>query len=294
MKRTADRLRFHVDLDKILDVALRGVRRASVFMGLGINAALNPNVKEYQLTKITKLQLMPEAKDGEIVSQFKNEFRTWVEGNGLRELIETFAIFLDRIHDACIVFRASRDKVDIAPLREKHHLFHREGFPKKLNILRTSFSVGPKYPDYLLSLNRARNCLTHRRGIVANADINVPEALRVAWLGMDIFVETPSGERHSLMDIPPEGLLVREGGTACLQFVERERLFDLESIVRLSTRDLGGDLLVLYERGTNDDRDTIEYAKACGVAVQVVDKKEESNEAPAAPPESNAPGRDGF
>jgi len=165
MNRARERLELHVDLDKILDVALRGVRRASVFMGLGVNAALNPDVNEYQLTKITKLQLMPEVKDADTLAHVKNEFRIWVEGNGLRELIETFAIFLDRLHDACSFFRAARDKINITSLGKRRDSFQRAGFPSKLKTLRSRFSVSPKYPDYLLSLNRTRNCLTHRRGM---------------------------------------------------------------------------------------------------------------------------------
>lgn len=51
-------VRLEINFDKILEVALRVVRRASVFMGFGVNAAQNPHFNNYQLTQITKIQLV--------------------------------------------------------------------------------------------------------------------------------------------------------------------------------------------------------------------------------------------
>jgi len=45
----------HIDLDQVLQIALTGVKRASVFMGLGVNAAINDNFNKYQLSEITSL-----------------------------------------------------------------------------------------------------------------------------------------------------------------------------------------------------------------------------------------------
>lgn len=267
-----ERRQISIDLDKILDVAHRGVRRASVFMGLGVNAALDADFKKYQLTHITKLQLMPDTVDAETLGDFKEEFKIWVEGNGLRELIETFSVFLDRIHEAALFTGLPKNKVDMEILAEKCDSFKREGFPKKLKILHSKFSIGPKHTNHIVSINKARNCLTHRRGIVRKEDVDESGKLRVVWLGMDIFAETPSGQRHSLMDMPPEGLLLPEGGAVCIQFVERERLFDQGSPLRLSTRDLA-EICWFFHRESNTTRESIlEYAKANGVTVHIKEK----------------------
>jgi len=278
-----ERRQINVDLDKILDVAQRGVRRASVFMGLGVNAALDAKFKEYQLTHITKLQLVPDAVDSETIGHFKEEFKTWIEGNGLRELIETFSVFLDRIYDAALLIYVSKNKVDMAAFVAKQDSFYREGFPNKLKILRSKFSVGPEHADYIVSINKARNCLTHRRGIVGKEDVDESGKLRVAWFGMEFFAETPSGERHSLMEIPPEGLLLPEGGTICVQFVEREKLFDQGTPLRLSTRDLAEICWFFQSEGNTTRQSVVEHAKAYGVAIHV---KEKSNEAVQLTPET--------
>lgn len=282
-----ERHQINVDLDKILDVAHRGVRRASVFMGLGVNAALDAEFKEYQLTRITKLQLVPDTVDSETIGHFKEEFKTWVEGNGLRELIETFSVFLDRIYDAALLIDISKDKVNMAALAAKQDSFNREGFPNKLKILRSKFSVGPKHADYIVSINKARNCLTHRRGIVGKEDVDESDKLRVAWLGMDIFAETPNGERHSLMEIPPEGLLLPDGGTVCVQFIERQRLFDQGTPLHLSTRDLAEICWFFQRESETTKQSVVEHAKANGMIVHV---KEKSNEAVQPTPEAGAAG----
>jgi hypothetical protein len=47
-------IEYNIDFGKILAVALKGVRRATVFLGLGLNAALDPEFNKYQLPKLQK------------------------------------------------------------------------------------------------------------------------------------------------------------------------------------------------------------------------------------------------
>lgn len=259
--------KYRVDFDKILQIAYRGVRRASIFMGFGVNAALEAEFNKYQLTHITKLQLVPDVDD-KTLTHFKEEFKTWIEANGLRELIETYSVFVDALHEACLLVRGNIDRIAIASLAEKQQTFRQQGFPNKLNTLRTNYAVGPKHHDYVVSLNRARNCLTHRRGVVGKEDVDSDDRLKVAWLGMDIFVQTPTGERHSLMEIPAEGLLVKDGGTVCVQFVERLKYFDLRSLVRFTTRELA-EICWFFQREAHSAlMSAVEYAKANGIHIE--------------------------
>ena len=46
-------IEYRVDFQKILEVALKGVRRATVFLGLGVNAALDATLTS------TNLQTLP-------------------------------------------------------------------------------------------------------------------------------------------------------------------------------------------------------------------------------------------
>jgi hypothetical protein len=82
--------RIEINLDKILDVAIRGVRRAAIFMGLGVNAASDTEFTDYQLTHLTKIKIVPDVAP-EVVTHFKDEFKIWIEANGFRELVEAFS-----------------------------------------------------------------------------------------------------------------------------------------------------------------------------------------------------------
>ncbi len=75
-----------VDIDDILDVALRGVRRASMFMGLGVNAALSEHVRDYQLTGVSPIQLLSSEIPEDQLANAKDEFKLWIEANGFHSL----------------------------------------------------------------------------------------------------------------------------------------------------------------------------------------------------------------
>jgi hypothetical protein len=250
--------RIEINLDKILDVAIRGVRRAAIFMGLGVNAASDTEFTDYQLTHLTKIKIVPDVAP-EVVTHFKDEFKIWIEANGFRELVEAFSKYLDALHQVCLAI--SKGTVG------QQKAFEQQGFPNKLNLLDAGFSVGPKHAEYLKSLNKARNCLTHRRGIVGQEDFTGGNSLTVLWLGVDLFVETLVGEKHMLNVIPEGGLLLPEGGSVMMQMMERERTFDFGSQVKFSTLDLA-EICWFFDREARSAlASAVEFAKKSGVIV---------------------------
>lgn len=257
---------YHIDLKKTLEVALLGTRRASAFMGLGVNAALDMEFTKYQLTQITKIQLLPDNIPPEVLNHIKEEFKVWVEGNGFRELVETFSVFLDNIYQVCAAVEASGKRIEIYDFQKKMKKYGREGFPNKLNILSSNFNVKPQHADYIKSLNKARNCLTHRRGIVGAEDTD-GQYLCVRWLGMNIFIQTPSGEKHPLENIPDGGLYLPDGGNVMLQFDERERQFPLGELLKLSTKDLAEICWFFQQQAISTISSTTDYLKSAGVKI---------------------------
>ncbi|MFZ3017716.1 MAG: hypothetical protein WA056_04550 [Gallionella sp.] len=141
----------NIDLDKLLEVALNGVRRASVFMGLGVNAAIDDNFRKYQLTPLTNIQLVPDNVPEEMLKHFKEEFRLWIEAAGFRELADTFANYLDSVHHMCLVMKAISEKTPLTDIQDIHRKYRDEGFPNKLNVLSQRFSVAPpQWPIFVV------------------------------------------------------------------------------------------------------------------------------------------------
>jgi hypothetical protein len=90
-----------VDLDRLLETALLGARRASVFMALGTNAAEDPTHTSYRLPTAISMSLLPEDVSTENVAEFKREFRVWIVASALRDLIDHFSVYLDQVFEAC-------------------------------------------------------------------------------------------------------------------------------------------------------------------------------------------------
>ena len=82
----SEKMRININYDEILDTALKGVRRTVAFLGLGVNAAQDPEFRKYSLTGIAQIQLLPADLGTEAIEDIKTHFLTWVVGCGLREL----------------------------------------------------------------------------------------------------------------------------------------------------------------------------------------------------------------
>lgn len=255
----------NIDLDKLLEVALNGVRRASVFMGLGVNAAIDDGFRKYQLTSLTNIQLVPDNVPEETLKHFKEEFRLWIEAAGFRELADTFANYLDSVHHTCLVMKATSEKTSLTDIQDIHRKYRDEGFPNKLNVLSQRFSVAPTNSHYLLSLSRVRNCLTHRRGIIGDEDLRGEAEFSAKWLGLDVFIEEPDGTRHPLNETPPEGLFLANGGSVMLGRNERNRTFKRDDELILSTRDLA-EVCWFYELEARAVlKSVLEFAERLGI-----------------------------
>ena len=139
-----------VDFDQILDVALRGVRRASVFIGFGVNAATDPSFKTHSLTKFSNLQIGPSELSEEALFEAKENFRLWIEAAGFRELTDTFTVFLDAVHWACMISSCALDggRIERQPFTSadtSQSSFVREGLPNKLNLLQQRFGISAQH-----------------------------------------------------------------------------------------------------------------------------------------------------
>src|SRR6266478_4900584 len=67
----------NIDVRKVLEVALLGVRRAAMFMGLGVNASENPAIVDYQIQGFKEIRLLPDNLPQEIIQESKLNFWQW-------------------------------------------------------------------------------------------------------------------------------------------------------------------------------------------------------------------------
>ena len=157
------------NLDVIFEPASTGISRAYVFVGLAVNALGDSRLTNFHLPGKGQFRFVPDAPSPEVVEGYEQEFAHWVVANALREITEAFGITLDRLFEACLIADYAvnrRTGSHISALNE----FQRAGVSGKLKRLQETFGIKSGVSDEFRSLTQARNCLSHRRGIVGAED----------------------------------------------------------------------------------------------------------------------------
>jgi len=257
----------HIELAHILEIANKGIRRAAVFMGVGVNVAEDKSFKKYELTDKTNIQIIPSNLDDETIGHIKKEFEIWVIANGLRELIEAFSIYLDEIYNACLLIEIVNNHLERANYSKYCRKYAKQGFPNKLNLMKQKFGIHPMHEDYINSIYKVRNCLAHRRGIVRKDDCKEGSSLKIKWLGIDANIITPSGQQHSALDVPEEGIFLPEGGKLVVTNIEKEKTYNIGEIVKIDANMLSEICWYMLNEAYSIFDRTINYMKASGIKI---------------------------
>ncbi len=183
-----------IDFSKIHTTAIKGLNRSAVFLGLGVNAADQEDLKEYHLTNDTNFQILPESVSDQILGDWKKEFRIWIVGSGFREIIDWLCVFHDRTYLACCIIDRSNEE-------KKIEKFNRMGMVKKISTLKNEFGVGSRFDGQLSSFYPIRNCFVHRLGRVGKEDIRGGNPLSIRFLRFQSIFIPISGKEVIVPDL---------------------------------------------------------------------------------------------
>lgn len=241
------------------------------FVALGLKALERTTDEALTLPDVElphQLSSAPELWDSE---RLRKEFGRWILAAGVRDAVEAFSSVLESTREILAAWSISLEGERISAdlwntrLVDEGQSFHSKGLPHKLDFLRKKYAVAlpPTKEEYLLSINRARNCLVHRNGIVALQDINagpseIREAIRshrtasptepwtneqirtalqnagiepfleVKWLRLKLFVERDGKRSYLDMRAAPHDV---GGGVLGLEVQLAERKFGLSEAV---------------------------------------------------------------
>ncbi|HWL94446.1 MAG TPA: hypothetical protein VNT79_13020, partial [Phycisphaerae bacterium] len=112
-------------------------------MGLGLNATHREDFNDYELHKIpilpgqtsVALDFFPPDLPAPRVKEMKAHFATWIVACGFRELLEHYALFLDRVHSCCLLISVTKKALSDSDAKKVHKKFNGRGIPDKLDIL---------------------------------------------------------------------------------------------------------------------------------------------------------------
>jgi hypothetical protein len=236
----------NIDLKQLSETAHVGVRRAVLFMGLGLNAAHRPDFNDYELHKLPHvpgqatpaIDFFPSNLPPERVNEFKLQFAIWITGCGLRELLEYYALFLDHVHRYSLLVCQVRNRLgELDPVREQRIFNRRFGIPRKLDVLEKRFSIAPFNTESIKQLYLARNCLTHNLGIIGPQHCGNGDRLILQWNAFDVVA---TGIRTGNEQSYPHfmGRTLDEESTISVRRVNRQRQFAIGEKLHLSQQDL--------------------------------------------------------
>jgi hypothetical protein len=255
-----------IDVKRIQDIALLGVRRAAVFMGLGMNAARDSRLREYELAHITGIELVPAGVDEKTIDHFKHEFQLWIIESGFRELLERFALFLDSIHHHSLLLALNRKKITSDDAEKLHRKFEYAGIGGKLQQLEGTFGMSFEHAHYLETLAQARNCLTHRLGTVGDKDCSADGHFELRWRSFDLLADAPDREEPINLSLPiREPVYFAEGGILQIQIVDRVLRFAKGEKLALSSKDLAEICHFVIMASNDVSRAMIDYAQSIGI-----------------------------
>jgi hypothetical protein len=259
------------NVDHILEILRNGVRRADVFMGIGVNAAEADPAISHVLSpdNLHHITLVKTELTAEEKTHAASEFGKWVRANGLRELIETVSLFLDNLYLPLFMMHGGADKSG-NKLQSPEQL-ERLGIIDKIDTMTGVLSVSIEDKSMLGAMNRMRNCYAHRRGVVGQRDLDaMADVMTVRWSAFEIQVEEPDG------NIIPEAILYKrvleQGGMVQLKGVARTRSFKEDAEMVLEKRDLKEICLSVLMIGQRMFHNTVEQARALGMLKVAVDE----------------------
>jgi len=225
-------------------------------MRFGVRGVSVGDFEETELPGRLQISVVPEPMPEKMLNDYVAQFRAWIVGNGLRELVETYSQFLDQVYAHGLEVLSPTD------LDRRQHTFEQVSLRDKIQRLRAEMGIDGGFSQHLESLTIARNALTHGTGRVRPRDCTDGGELVITWRGIECFFTDDDGVRHRIGDEPPE---VRLRDPLESVTVDRQRRWKLGQRVELTAFDL----TEICYMANHDSIDVLEGLRAFGASRSV-------------------------
>ena len=165
----------------IVNAAALRIRNSIAAVAFGLRAGAAFKARDLSLPGIKFPITIGDPSEDLQVASVAKEFATWILAGGLQEVLDAFSGSLEIARQDLAFYSLTRtpESVDAwNKIWEEKVDFHRLGLPQKLRYLEKRYGVTllREQEIDLLSLNRARNCLVHRQGVVRMADLGTSDS----------------------------------------------------------------------------------------------------------------------
>lgn len=234
----ANSFKITINLNALLGELQESLQTTINLVAVALKASAPESVEDLRLpSEVFSTDFSTKARWSQAEAVEKHQ--TWAISNGLRDAVEGASSFIESAHRVLTVWdMASSNNGQILYGDYQREMegkaFHRLGLPDKLTHLNSEhgISIDANLERHLLSINNARNCLVHRRGIVSQRDLNVDGKMIVQWRKLHLFLQDEDGE-HDLVI----GQIVEKQSVICLRVIDEQKVFALGERVMFTTQE---------------------------------------------------------
>lgn len=230
-----------INLNGLRGELQRSLQEVICLVATGLGAEIDVEPDELVLPTTVKSSF---SKLGWDKDQLNNQYNEWVLSNGFRDAIENVSSFLESSHRVLSIWELQEKQdagISISGdewnkiFLDGGNKFHRLGLPDKLEHIAIKHGIEIKdvYKEQVLSINVARNCYVHRRGIVSNRDANEDGVLTVKWSRLRTFLKNEDGEQELVL-----GKVVEKESMLCVKFEENEKSFSVGEQLSFSVEEM--------------------------------------------------------
>lgn len=203
------------------------------------------------------------------LTDVRQDFEAWVLTNTFRDCIEAVAHFLEEGRRlAAALTLSGRDEIPALEFDDALHgkvarKFHRAGLPDKSEAMRSTYGLtwSPDIEDRVNSINAARNCLVHRRGIVGEDDCKNGQPMALRWLRPVLHARAPDG---TVSELRPTTAVV--GGTEVFFItVPEERAFAIGERFTITANEFASVWWTIRTFGLAVTEALVAFAKTKGI-----------------------------
>lgn len=228
-----------IHLDGLKGELTRTLQSTILLVAAGLQNLDLINPHSLELPVSIKMILDPNLQwSKEEIGRYYSE---WMLSNGFRDAIEAVGGFLEESHRVLSIWDLVGVRTGSSKISGKQwnteivaggRKFHALGLPNKLDHLRSSHEVISDHDlvSHVLSINKARNCLVHRKGIVTEQDVSdTVDKLTVSWRRLSLFVQDEDGDRPLQI-----GQTIEKGETVCVRHEDSKKSFACGEIIHFN------------------------------------------------------------
>jgi hypothetical protein len=196
----------HIDFNSLVGNLQANLQHLSDLVLFSNTAISSAHENDYNNSSVF-FHFQPAQNQKYSFNQAKERFGQWCLANSFKDAVDSLHCFLDECYTVCEILKSGKNS--LIQLGLFHWIlnigkwrFHRLGLPDKIERLKEVYGVFSSMEAQILSLNRTRNCLVHRLGIVGTLDVDSNNVLTAKFREMQLLAISPNKDQEIIITGP--------------------------------------------------------------------------------------------